>query len=59
MCGGCGQNYIVETGTELRTRIRFHEQQIHHPDYRKIKVNEHLDICGKGHFTVIPLFIVL
>lgn len=56
MCGGCGQYYIGETGTTLRFRIRVHKQQILHPEYRKIKVSEYLDICGKGHFIVIPLY---
>lgn len=56
MCGGCGQYYIGETGTTLRTRIRVHKQQILHPEYRKIKGCKNLDICGKGHFTVIPLY---
>lgn len=56
ICGGCEQYCIGETGTTLRTRIRVHKQQIQHPEYRKIKVSEHLDICGKGHFTVIPLY---
>lgn len=56
MCGGCGRYYIGETGTTLRTRIRVHKRQILHSEYRKIKASGHLDICGKGHFTVIPLY---
>lgn len=48
--------YIGETGTAPRTRIRVHNQQIQHQEYYKIKASEHLDICGKGRFTVNPLY---
>ena len=56
ICGGCGQFYIGETGTTLRTRIRIHKQHINQPEYRKMKLSEHLDICGNGKFSVIPLY---
>ena len=51
-CEGCGEFYIGETGTTLRTRIRVHKQHIQHPEYRKIPLSAHLDICGNGHFSV-------
>ncbi|XP_062612861.1 uncharacterized protein LOC134274600 [Saccostrea cucullata] len=41
-CAGCGQFYIGETGTTLRTRIRIHRQHINQPEYRKINVSGHL-----------------
>ncbi|XP_062612905.1 uncharacterized protein LOC134274656 [Saccostrea cucullata] len=58
-CEGCGQFYIGETGTTLRTRIRIHKQHIQHPEYRQVKVSEHLDQCGNGHFTVFPFYKLL
>ena len=49
-------HYIGETGTTLRTRIRIHKQHISTPEYRKIKVSEHLDVCGHGQFSVFPFY---
>lgn len=56
-CEGCGQHYIGETGSTLRTRIRIHRQHIRQPEYRQIKLSEHLYICGNGQFTVFPIYI--
>ena len=56
ICGGCEEFYIGETGSTLRTRIRIHKQHINQPEYRKIKLSEHLDKCGNGHFSVIPIY---
>ena len=56
ICGGCEEFYIGETGSILRTRIRIHKQHINQPEYRKIKLSEHLDKCGNGHFSVIPIY---
>lgn len=53
---GCNQFYIGETGTTLRTRIRVHKQQIRDPEYRKIKLSEHIDVCGRGQFKVFPFY---
>lgn len=55
-CAGCEKHYIGETGTTLRTRIRIHKQHISTPEYRKIKVSEHLDVCGHGQFSVFPFY---
>jgi hypothetical protein len=55
-CWGCNQFYIGETGTTLRARIRVHKQQIQVPEYRKIKLSEHLDTCGHGQFKVFPFY---
>lgn len=55
-CSGCGELYIGETGSALRERIRVHKQQINVPQYRKLKVSEHLDVCGNRTFTVFPFY---
>lgn len=31
-----------------------HKQQIKDPEYRKIKLTEHFDVRGCGHFKVFP-----
>ena len=56
ICDGCNKFYIGETGTTLRTRIRVHKQQIKDPEYRKIKLSEHIDVCGGGQFKVFPFY---
>ena len=55
-CEGCNEFYIGETGTTLRARIRVHKQHIQAPEYRKIKLSQHLDICGHGQFKVFPFY---
>ena len=55
-CAGCGKYYIGETGTALRCRVRVHKQHVSVPEYRKIKVSEHLDVCGHGKFTIFPFY---
>lgn len=55
-CPGCNEFYIGETSTTLRARIRVHKQHINNPQYRQIKLSEHLDICGKRQFTVFPFY---
>lgn len=47
-CSGCKEIYIGETGTTLHTRIRIHKQHVNEPEYRNIKLSEHLEICGHG-----------
>lgn len=56
ICDGCNKFYIGETGTTLRTRIRVHKQQIKDPEYRKIKLSEHIDVYGGGQFKVFPFY---
>ena len=46
-----------ETGTgktKLRP-VRVYQQHIKQPEYQKLKVKEHLRICGEGTFKVFPL----
>ena len=47
--------WIGETGT-LRARIRVHKQHVKVPEYRKIKLSGHLDVCGNGRFDVFPFY---
>ena len=55
-CSGCQKQYIGETGDMVRNRIRVHRQQIWDKSTRMLKVSEHIDICGKGKFTVFPFY---
>ena len=56
---GCNKFYIGETGTSLRARIRVHKQHIHVPEYRKIKLSEHINVRGHGQFQVFPFYKLL
>ena len=40
---------------KLRDRVRVYRQQIRQPEYEKLKVEEHLRMCGKGTFKIFPL----
>ena len=55
-CAGCDEYYIGETGTQLRARVRVHKQHINTPEYRKIKLSEHIDTCGKKSFKIFPFY---
>ena len=55
-CSGCGEQYIGETGTPLKTRMTTHRQQIRDPETRKIAVSGHIAQCGQGKFTVSPFY---
>lgn len=51
------ENYTFwETGSTLRKRIRILNQHINQPEYRKLSVSEHLDLCGKKSLTVFPFY---
>ena len=39
---GCGEDYIGQTGNELRKRMTVHRQQIRNPELRMIPLSEHL-----------------
>ena len=54
-CAGFNKFYIRETGTSLRARIPVHKQHINVPEYRKIKLSEHIDVCGHGQFPFYKL----
>lgn len=55
-CSGCKEIYIGETGTTLHTRIRIHKQHVNEPEYRNIKLSEHLEICGHGQCSAFFCF---
>ena len=53
ICINCGEQYIGETGNELKTRMVVHRQQIRTENLRVLKVSKHIFTCGKG-FKVFP-----
>ena len=55
-CSGCGENYIGETGMELKDRVTVHKQQIRDPNVRCLGVSKHIDDCGNGKFTIFPFY---
>lgn len=55
-CPGCNEFYIGETGNQIRARVRVHKQHINTPEYRKIKLSEHLDTCGQKKFNLFPFY---
>ena len=56
ICSNCGEFYVGETKTELRTRMTVHRQQTRHQDLTIIRTNEHFHDCSGGHFKIFPLY---
>jgi hypothetical protein len=56
ICSNCGEFYVGETKTELRTRMTVHRQQTRHQDLTIIRANEHFHDCSGGHFKISPLY---
>jgi hypothetical protein len=56
ICSNCGEFYVGETKTELRTRMTVHRQQTRHQDLTIIRANEHFHDCSGGHFKIFPLY---
>jgi hypothetical protein len=56
ICSNCGEFYVGETKTELRTRMTVHRQQTRHHDLTIIRANEHFHDCSGGHFKIFPLY---
>ena len=52
ICSGCLEECNGETG--LRDRVRVYSQ---HKTTRasKIKIEEHIQICGRGSFKIFPI----
>jgi hypothetical protein len=46
ICSNCGEFYVGETKTELRTRMTVHRQQTRHQDLTIIRANEHFHDCS-------------
>ena len=56
ICDGCKEEYIGQTGGQLKDRLRIYRQHIRQPEYQQIKVEGHLRNCGKGYFKIFPFF---
>ena len=54
-CGGCGKEYIGQTGDFLRKRVTVHNQQIRDPKTRMLYVSGHIDICAH---QLIPKYMI-
>ena len=54
-CGGCGEEYIGQTGDFLRKRVTVHNQQIRDPKTRMLYVSGHIDICAN---QLIPKYMI-
>ena len=58
-CEGCEENYIGQTGNDLRKRMTVHRQQIKDPSTRKIPLSAHLSECAgnkDNYFTLFPFY---
>ena len=58
-CGGCGEEYIGETGNLLRQRVTIHNQQIRDPKTRMLKVSEHIANCAHNlnpKYKIFPFY---
>ena len=58
-CGGCGEEYIGQTGDFLRKRVTVHNQQIRDPKTRMLYVSGHIDICAHQlipKYMIFPLY---
>ena len=57
-CIGCKNNYIGQTGDQLKNRMTVHRQQINNAEGRQTSLSEHLDNCSKDYnnFMVIPFY---
>ena len=40
----------------LKERLNIYRQHIRQPELQMIKAEEHLRICGKGKFEIMPFF---
>jgi hypothetical protein len=49
ICSNCGEFYVGETKTELRTRMTVHRQQTRHQDLTILRANEHF------HRNILPI----
>ena len=56
ICRKCGDFYIGETKTELRTRMTVHRQQTNHEELTILSVNRHFRHCSGGDFMIFPLY---
>ena len=57
ICSGCLEEHIGESGvgrTRLRDRVSVYRQLTKQPEHQKLKVEEHIWICGRGSFKIFP-----
>ena len=57
ICLGCLEECIEKSGlgkTRLKDRVRVYRQHIKQPQHQKLKVEEHIRICRKDSFKIIP-----
>ena len=57
ICLGCLEECIEKPGlgkTRLKDRVRVYRQHIKQPQHQKLKVEEHIRICRKDSFKIIP-----
>ena len=53
------ENYIGQTGDQLKNRMTIHRQQLNHPELRQLGLSEHLETCAYSKhpkFRVIPFY---
>ena len=58
-CEGCGEDFIGETGNELRKPMTLHRQQIGDPTINMIPLSAQLRTCAKDkekYFTLFPFY---
>ena len=58
-CEGCKEEYIGQTGNDLRKRMTVHKQQIRDPNTRMIPLSGHISTCAKHKeklFSVFPFY---
>ena len=58
ICDTCKEEYIEETGegkAKLRDRFRVYHQHIRQPQYKQLKVEGHLRVCGNREFWIFSL----
>ena len=57
ICSGILEEYIGETRvgkTRLRDSVRVYRKHIKQHEHQKLKLGEHIGICGKGPFKIFP-----
>ena len=57
ICSGCLEEYLGETSmgkTKLSDLVRVYRQHIKQPEYQQLKVEEHVGVCSRGAFKILP-----
>ena len=45
ICSGCFEEYVGETGGQLKDRVLIYRQHTRQPEYQQREAEEHLKIC--------------